>query len=92
MKTHDVVRALEQTAAQLGVAVRRERGPFRGGYCTVNGRGLIVLNRQHPPEVMLAVLAEGLRHLPVDTVYLRPAVRKALEEAWRETTSAPGTA
>jgi hypothetical protein len=64
------------------VRVRRERGAFRGGRCTVGAAEVVVLNRRHPPEVHLAVLAESLRGLPVEQLYLRPAVRAALEDAW----------
>ena len=82
MKTDAIVRALEEAHARLGVRVRRERGGFRGGRCTVEGEEVVVLNRRHPPEVHLAVLAASLRHLPVEQLYLRPAVRAALEDAW----------
>jgi hypothetical protein len=82
MKIPALVQALAEAHQQLGVAVRRERGPFRGGRCTVDGREVMILNKLHPPEAQLAVLAESLRTLPVDQLYLRPAVRVALEDAW----------
>lgn len=82
MKPETLVQALEDVARRLGARVRRERGPFRGGLCRVGGRPVVVLNRLHPPEAQLAALAEALRALPVDTVYLRPAVRAALEDLW----------
>jgi hypothetical protein len=49
----------------------------------VGDEEVLVLNRRHPPEAHLAVLAESLRGLSVDHLYLRPAVRAALEEQWR---------
>ncbi len=82
MKTQHIVKELEQAAQQLGVRVRFEKGNFRGGLCTVEDQQTIVLNRRHPPEVHVALLAESLRDLPIDTVYLKPAVREALEAAW----------
>jgi hypothetical protein len=88
MKPEQLVTALEAALRQLGVPVRRERGPFRGGHCVVDGEAVVVLNRQHPPEVHLAIVAAALRDLPVDEIYLRPAVREGLEELWR--TSADG--
>lgn len=83
MKPQYIVKELEEVARQLGWPVRTERGSFRGGRCLVNGEQLIVLNKMHPPEMHLAILARSLRGLPVDTVYLKPAVRAALEEAWQ---------
>lgn len=83
MKTPQIVRDLEAAAGQLGVRVRYETGRFRGGRCLVDGEEQIVLNKRQPPEAHLAILAEGLRELDVESVYLRPAVRDALEAAWR---------
>lgn len=77
-----VVTELEQAVRELGIPVRRERGSFRGGLCVRNDETLMMLNKNHPAEAHLAVLAGALSTLPVDTVYLRPAVRKALEDAW----------
>lgn len=82
MKVSQVVQALEEAVLQLGVAVRHERGNFRGGLCTVDDETVVVLNKRRPAEAHLAILAEALRTLPVDEVYLRPAVRDALEAAW----------
>ncbi len=83
MKQEAIVKALEDAHAQLGVRVRRERGAFRGGRCTVGEEEVLVLNRRHPAEAQLAILAESLRGLAVDHLYLRPAVRAALEEQWK---------
>jgi hypothetical protein len=83
LKTDAIVRDLEQAHVALGVRVRRERGAFRGGRCVVGEEEVVVLNRRHPPEAQLAILAESLRGLAVDQVFLRPAVRAALEEQWR---------
>ena len=82
MRIQHVVKELEQAVRELGVPVRRERGSFRGGICVRNDETLMMLNKNHPPEAHLAVLARALQDLPVDTVYLKPVVRKALEDAW----------
>lgn len=83
MKIDKIVDALKQAAHQLGMRVRVDNGSFRGGRCRVGDENVIVLNRRHTPEAHLAILAESLRDQPVDTIFLRPAVRDALEEAWR---------
>lgn len=82
MTTSQIVQALEEAVRQLGVAVRHERGNFRGGLCTIEDETVVVLNKRRPLESHLAILAEALRALPVDDVYLRPAVRDALDAAW----------
>ncbi|MDX1531363.1 MAG: hypothetical protein R3362_07540 [Rhodothermales bacterium] len=90
MKTEQIVEALEAAVRQLGVEVRRERGSFRGGYCTIDGRPVVVLNKRRPVEAHLAALAQALRELPVDEVYLRPAVRDALEDLWAQEATSGG--
>ena len=82
MKTVQIVKELEAAVEQLGLRVRREKGNFRGGYCVRNEEEFLMLNRVHPPEVHLAVLADALKTMDVDSVYLRPLVRQALEDAW----------
>lgn len=84
MKPAAVLRELEDALRKMDVRVRRERGTFRGGRCTVAGREVVVLNKLHPPEAQLVVLAESLRELPHDDLYLRPAVRAVLEDTWGE--------
>lgn len=85
MKPAAVAAALEEALGRLGVRVRRERGAFRSGRCTVGGDEVVVLNRLHPPEAQVAALAAALRdHAGADALYLRPAVRAALEDAWAQ--------
>ena len=82
MKPPAVVAAFEEALGRLGVRVRRERGPFRGGLCMVDGEAVVVLNRAQPPEAQVAVLAAAIRGCDHAGLYLRPAVRAALDDAW----------
>jgi len=84
MKTTTILEELEQAASQLGFVIRKEKGNFRGGVCSVDGEAIIMLNKRHIPDVQLVVLADSLREAPIDTIYLKPAVRDALEEAWHQ--------
>lgn len=75
----DVLRvALEDVAQRLGLAIRWEAGHFRGGRCTVNGEDVIILNRHHPVDTHLVVLARCLQECPLESVYIRPSVREAI--------------
>lgn len=82
MKTQAIVKELEEVARQLGLGVRKGKGNFKGGRCIVGGEEMVVLNKHHVPEVHLGILAEALRDMPTDTIDMKPAVRKALEETW----------
>jgi hypothetical protein len=82
VKAEHVARALAEAVEALGVRVRYDRGAFRGGRARVGDEEVVVLNRRLPVETHVMVLAEALRELPADGLYLRPAVRAALEDAW----------
>ncbi len=82
MDTTTIIEELEGVAQRLGLEVRAEKGNFRGGRCIVEDEELIMLNKHHQPETQLVVMAEALRDAPLDTIYLKPAVRQALEDAW----------
>lgn len=83
MKTKHILEELKEAAAGFGLQVRMEKGHFRGGRCKVGDEHMIVLNKQHLPEMQLIVLANSLRGLPIDDIFLKPAVRAAVEEVWR---------
>jgi len=83
MKTEQILDELKWAAKQLGCEVRSEKGNFRGGRCKVGEEEIIMLNKRHLPRAQLVVLADSLRGLPIDEIFLKPAVRSALEEAWR---------
>ena len=82
MKPKKIVQALENAAKQLGLEVRKGKGSFRGGLCTISGQETIVLNNLHLPEIHVTILAESLKGFPIETIELKPVVRKALEDAW----------
>ena len=88
MDTVAIIEGLKDVAARLGVEVRAEPGNFRGGRCVVDDEEIIMLNENDLPETQLVVLAEALREAPLDTIYLKPAVRRALEDAWADAASA----
>jgi len=88
MNTSAIIDELEEAAQRLGYEVRSERGNFRGGRCVVESQKLIMLNENHLPETQLVVLAHALRDAPLDTIYLKPAVRQALEDAASDGNSA----
>jgi len=84
MNTTTIIEELEDVAGRLGFEVRIEKGNFRGGRCIMGGEELIMLNKRHQPETQLVVMAEALRDAPLDTIYLKPAVRQALEDTWAQ--------
>lgn len=88
MKTETILSELIDVAERMDMAVRIEKGDFQGGRCQIGGETVIMLNKRHPTEVQLAVLARSLRPEPLDTVYLKPAVRDALHDLWDDADAA----
>lgn len=84
MDTQQLVEELKAVAGKLDIEVRHEKGNFQGGHCQVGPEAYIVLNKRHPAEAHLAILADSLRSYPLDTIFIKPAVRAALEETWQQ--------
>ncbi|MFP4474276.1 MAG: hypothetical protein ACLFOY_01870 [Desulfatibacillaceae bacterium] len=76
--------ALADLAERFGVEVRERvlKAPgvnVQSGLCQVRGRPMLILERKLPLSDKISVMAEALAGMPVDEVYLMPAVRDLLE-------------
>jgi hypothetical protein len=79
MKINDIHKELIELAKNLGISVRKEKGNFRSGYCTINEQEIIILNRSTTIETMATVLAQGLsKHS--DKVFIKPVIREFIEK------------
>ncbi|MEX2456129.1 MAG: hypothetical protein WD381_02400 [Balneolaceae bacterium] len=82
MKIEKLILELESLCEKSGYAIRKERGSFRGDQCVIEGEKLIVINKNKPPESQAGILANVLRSIDADEIFIKPAVRKNLEELW----------
>jgi len=82
VKPEQLMRELEDELRKMGIRVRREKGNFKGGWCVVNDEECLMINRRQTAEIQFAILAEAIRSLPLDSVYIKPKLRSALEEQW----------
>lgn len=83
MKPEKLILELEALCEKIGFTIRKERGSFRGDRCVMEGENLIMINQKHPPESRVATLAKVLRDRSTDEIYIKPAVRKELQEVWK---------
>jgi len=83
MKAESILEELSEVAGQVGFKVRKEKGDFRGGFCVKNDEELILLNKRHSTDVHLNVLANCLKQADLSTVFIKPAIREALEGLWK---------
>ncbi len=70
---------MENVAVKSGYLIRWEKGLFQGGNCTLEGDQLIVLNRNHPTEVQLGVLARTLKDAPLEEIAMQTDMRNQIE-------------
>lgn len=82
MKIEKLLLELESLCEKSGYTIRKERGAFRGDQCIIEGDMLIVINKNKPLESQAAIMAKVLRQIDTDDTYIKPAVRKQLEELW----------
>lgn len=82
MKTEQLLLELEQLVEQAGYAIRKEKGTFRGDSCVMEGEKLVVLNKKKPEQQQVGLLARVLKDKALRDIYIKPAVRKHLEELW----------
>lgn len=82
MKIEKLILELESLCEKIGYIIRKERGSFRGDQCVIEGEQLIVINKNKPPETQAGILARVLQNGNSEEIFIKPAVRKELEELW----------
>ena len=80
MTPEQILKELEQLAAQCIVSVRYEKGDFEGGFCVLKAERLIVINKKLAPAKKASIVAYGLAELGIDEHYLKPVIREFIEE------------
>ncbi len=71
---------LEQTAGEMGVHIRYEKGDFEGGYCILREEKIIVVNKKLSPTKKCSVIAQALGDYGIENVYMKPVVRTYVED------------
>jgi len=76
----EVFQELKSVADQLGASVRFEKGDFKGGYCIIYDKKVIVINKMTNLQRKVMILSSALKELGIDEIYLSPRVREIIEE------------
>ena len=79
MKSTAVLQEFEQIAEELGICIMQERGNFNGGYCLLEEKRIIVINKQKPLEQRIRALAHAFSRLDTSQIYLKPIIREMIE-------------
>lgn len=89
MKPDKFLLELEQILEQAGYTLRKERGSFRGDECIMEGNKLVVVNKNKPLQSQIGTMARVLAQVNITGVYIKPAVRKQLDELWDRLSVSP---
>ncbi|MCP9291289.1 hypothetical protein [Gracilimonas sediminicola] len=89
MKPEKFLLELEQILEQAGYTLRKERGSFRGDECIIEGQKLVMVNKNKPVASQLGTMGRVLGQIDLAGVYIKPAVRKKLEELWDQLAVTP---
>lgn len=76
----EILQELKSVADQLGATVRFEKGDFKGGYCIIHDKKVVVINKMTNLQKKVMILSSALKELGVDEIYLTPRVREVIEE------------
>ena len=80
MTTSETIRACLELAEKLSIEVRSVPLDGNGGLCRVKGKQVLYVNQMLSKARQLEVLLRGLSEIPVDDVYVLPALRELLEK------------
>ncbi len=83
MKAEKFLSELEKIVEDLGYQLRREKGSFRGDFCVLEGDRIVMINKMYPAEFHIGQIVRFLSRQNLDDRYIKPAVRRELEE-WFE--------
>ena len=71
---------IEKMIEEAGYVLRYERGTFQSGYCILEQKKVVVLNKFLQTEGRINTVLDLIPHLTIDTNQLTPDNRKLYEE------------
>ena len=77
---------LESIPKECGYVLRYERGTFQSGYCILEQKKVVVLNKFLPVEGRINTLSELIPQLQINPLLLPDDIRKLYEEILSEAT------
>lgn len=81
----DFIEELKELAQQLGATIRFEKGDFKGGYCLIKDKKVVVINKFNNNQKKATILATALKELGIEEIYLSPRVREIINSLTEET-------
>lgn len=80
MKSHNILQGFENLIHSLSIDLRYEKGDFAGGLCHLPGKSIFIINQKLPVENKIRLIASELRAMELNHIYIRPALRRVINE------------
>lgn len=74
------LKKLESLFEELGYIIRYEKGNFQSGYCIVEDRKIVVINKFFDTEGRINSLLDILPNIPAEGVALSDAAKRLYQE------------
>jgi hypothetical protein len=78
--TQTTLDKIERVLDEVGYIIRYERGNFQSGYCILEQKKVVVLNKFLPLEGRISTLIDIIPQLKITPDNLSPDVRRIYEE------------
>lgn len=84
MESETIYEHLESIAERIGISIRCEDlsisgFPTKSGLCKIKGKTTYIMDASHTVHQKIALLAECLRQMDLEGVYVVPALRSLLK-------------
>ena len=79
MNDSELLEELLKATEELGIEVLWKDGDFKGGFCRIKDRQLLVISPSLPLASKIDLICRGLARLDHSRVFLRPAIRRRIE-------------
>jgi hypothetical protein len=81
MNKKEVLTEFEELSKKFGIDVQYEFLEGKGGLCSIKDKKLIIINKALPDLDKVKIFSEIFSNFPLDNVYLKPALRKYIENS-----------
>ena len=78
--TQSTLDKIERITEEMGYIIRYERGTFQSGFCILEQKKVVVLNKFLPLEGRINTLIELIPQLKIDADALTPESRKLFDD------------
>ncbi|MHC1737220.1 MAG: hypothetical protein AB9882_04355 [Ignavibacteriaceae bacterium] len=80
----EILEQLKALVNQLGATLRIENGDFKGGYCLMREKKIIVINKLTNSQRRAIILSTALKELGIDNIYVQPKLREIIDNLVEE--------